>query len=65
MGLSNIGTLNLEALTSQLNLNAGFGGGHPNDLTGSSGVGNRHDNGPGNSFVGGHGPGPAGCGIQA
>ena len=39
MGLSNIGTLNLEALTSQLNLNAGFGGGHPNDLTG------RHDNG--------------------
>ena len=58
MGLSNIGTLNLEALTSQLNLNAGFGGGHPNDLTGSTG--NRHENGPvGNSF-GGHGGGPGG-----
>ena len=64
MGLSNIGTLNLEALTSQLNLNAGFGGGHPNDLTGSTG-GNRHDNGPGNSFGGGHGgPGGAGNGSQ-
>ena len=64
MGLSNIGTLNLEALTSQLNLNAGFGGGHPNDLTGSTG-GNRHDNGPGNSFGGGHGgPGSAGNGSQ-
>ena len=47
-----MGLLNIEALTSQLNLNAGFG--HPNDLAGTSG-GNRHDqNGPGNGF-GGHG----------
>jgi len=47
-----MGLLNLEALTSQLNLNAGFG--HPNDLGGSNGS-SRHDSGnpAGNGF--GHG----------
>lgn len=45
-----MGLLNLEALTSQLNLNAGFGGGHHNDL---GERGSRHDSGgPGNGFGG-------------
>ena len=46
-----MGLLNLEALTSQLNLNAGFGTGHPNDLS----VSRHEQNGPGNGFGGGHG----------
>ena len=48
-----MGLLNLEALTSQLNLNAGFG--HPNDLGGSNGS-SRHDSGnPAGNGFGGHG----------
>ena len=48
-----MGLLNLEALTSQLNLNAGFG--HPNDHLGGSNGSSRHDSGnpAGNGF--GHG----------
>ena len=50
-----MGLLNLETLTSQLNMNAGFGAGHHNsqDLGGSSGGQSRHDSGqtgPGNGF---------------
>lgn len=43
-----MGLLNLEALTSQLNMNAGFG--HPSDLAGTS---SRHDSGGlGNGYAG-------------
>jgi len=50
-----MGLLNLETLTSQLNMNAGFGAGHHNsqDLGGSSGGQSRHDSGQtgsGNGF---------------
>merc|ERR1711971_1360649 len=52
-----MGLLNLETLTSQLNMNAGFGAGgghHSNDLGGqTSGGQSRHDSGqtgPGNGF---------------
>ena len=57
ISFADMGLLNLETLTSQLNMNAGFGAGgghHTNDLGGqTSGGQSRHDSGqtgPGNGF---------------